>query len=83
MAQSRQRRPDGDTNAGNETPMTQAGAPPRQEQERTILEGPETISGRPRDEGDDAIERSGPQTPQRKDPKATQTPGQKKERNTL
>jgi hypothetical protein len=68
----------------NESPVTQAGVPPVQQQERTSLEGPETISGRPRDEGDDATERSGAQTPGRKDPEATQPPGQKNDkRNTL
>jgi hypothetical protein len=68
----------------DDTPVTQAGAPPAQQQERTSLEGVETISGRPRDEGDDTIERTGPQTPGRKDPEATQPPGLKDEkRNTL
>ena len=67
-----------------ESPVTQAGVSPVQQQQHTSLEGPETISGRPRDEGDDTIERTGAQTPGRKDPEATQPPGLKDEkRNTM
>jgi hypothetical protein len=84
MAESRQRRNADGPQAGDEAPLTEAGAPPVQEQQRTSLEEPQTISGRPRDEGDEGIERSGPQTPGRKDPEATQPPGrQDDERNTL
>lgn len=55
-------------------PLTEAGAPPLQEQERSSLDAP-SQSGRPRDEGDDRIERSGQQAPPRSDPEAVRPPG--------
>ena len=41
-------------------PNTQAGAPPRQDHNATSLESAD-VTGRPRDEGPDVVERSGPQ----------------------
>lgn len=41
-------------------PNTQAGVPTRQDQNRTSLDNPDR-TGRPRDEGADRLERSGPQ----------------------
>jgi hypothetical protein len=67
---------------GSETPLTEAGAPPLQQQERTSLDTPATISGRSRDEGDDTIERTGAQTPGRKDPEAVHPPGHQDEDRT-
>ena len=43
-----------------DTRQTQAGAPPRDEHSKTNLDAPDR-TGRPRDEGSDVIERSGPQ----------------------
>jgi len=64
-------------------PPTEAGAPPVQQQEQTSLESPD-ISGRPPGEGEDTIERTGAQTPGRKDPEAVQPPGrQDEDRNTM
>ena len=84
MSKSREPKIEPDLIEPDEAPVTQAGVPPLQQQERTSLEGVETISGRPRDEGDDTIERTGAQTPGRKDPEATQQPGLQKEgRNTM
>lgn len=63
------------TNDGNrrDVPPTQAGAPPKEQQQRSSLDSP-SQSGRPRDEGDDQIERSRDQTPPR-DPQAVRPPG--------
>jgi hypothetical protein len=56
-----------------EGPMTEAGAPPLQEQERSSLDDPSQF-GRPRAEGDDPIERTGAQHP-RSDPEAVRPLG--------
>jgi hypothetical protein len=42
-------------------PITQAGVPPRQDQNKTSLETADE-TGRPRDEGSDSVQRSGPQS---------------------
>jgi hypothetical protein len=55
-------------------PPTEAGAPPVQEQERSSLDSP-SQSGRPRDEGDDRIERTGAQSPSHSEPGAVRPPG--------
>ncbi len=55
-------------------PHTEAGAPPAQHQERESLDNP-SQSGRPRDEGDDRIERTGAQKSPRSDPEAVRPPG--------
>ena len=57
-----------------ERPLSEAGAPPRQEQERSSLDSP-SQSGRPREEGDEAIERTGEQNPPRRDPEAVRPLG--------
>jgi hypothetical protein len=57
-----------------EVPMPEAGAPPLQEQERSSLDDP-SQSGRPRDEGDDSIERTGAQGSPRRDPEAVRPAG--------
>jgi hypothetical protein len=57
-----------------EPPLTEAGAPPVQEQERRSLDSP-SQSGRPRDEGDDRIERTGAQAPAHSEPGAVRPPG--------
>jgi hypothetical protein len=44
-----------------ESPNTQAGAPPRQDQNKISLETADR-TGRPRDEGSDVVQRSGPQS---------------------
>jgi hypothetical protein len=54
-------------------PPTQAGVPPVEHQERSSLDSP-SQSGRPRDEGDDQVERSRNQAP-RSDPEAVRPPG--------
>jgi hypothetical protein len=68
----------GDSGEGSEgeragVPPAQAGAPPVEQQERSSLDSP-SQSGRPRDEGDDQVERSRDQTP-RTDPEAVRPPG--------
>jgi len=55
-------------------PQTGAGAPPAEHQERESLDNP-SQSGRPRDEGDDRIERTGAQKSPRSDPEAVRPPG--------
>ena len=57
-----------------ERPHTEAGAPPAQHQERVSLDNP-SQSGRPRDEGDDRLERTGAQKSPRSDPEAVRPPG--------
>ena len=64
----------GRTTEADEVPPAEAGAPPAQEQERSSLDNP-SQSGRPRDEGEDWVERSGAQTPSRSDPEAVRPPG--------
>lgn len=66
----------------DDAPYTQAGAPDRQDQSHTSLDTT-SASGRPRDEGPDAIERTQAQRP-RRDPDAT-TPSDVEpgERDTL
>jgi hypothetical protein len=64
----------GRTTDADDLPPTEAGAPPVQEQERSSLDNP-SQSGRPRDEGEDRIDRTGAQTPSRSDPEAVRPPG--------
>ena len=64
----------GDPADPRQPPSAEAGAPPVQEQERSSLDSP-SQSGRPRDEGDDRIERTGRQEAPRSDPEAIRPPG--------
>jgi hypothetical protein len=64
----------GRTTQADAVPATEAGAPPAQEQEHSSLDNP-SQSGRPRDEGEDWVARTGGQTPSRSDPEAVRPPG--------
>ena len=71
----------GDGSANKQPPPAQAGVPPLQDQERTSLDSP-SQSGRPRDEGDDRIERTGRQDVPRSDPEAVRPLGSTKPDDT-
>ncbi len=64
------------------TPYTQAGAPQRQDQSRTSLDTT-SESGRARDEGPDAIDRTGAQRPRRDAEATTSSDIEPSERETL
>ena len=64
----------GRSTEGDEVPSTEAGAPPAQEHERSSLDSP-SQSGRPPDEGEDRIDRTGAQNPPRRDPEAVRPLG--------
>jgi hypothetical protein len=57
-----------------DSPPSEAGRPPAQQQERTSLDSA-SQTGRSRDEGDDVLERTGAQSPPRSDPEAVRPLG--------